>query len=145
MGKIEREFHVSSVCTDSCNRAAWIFGNTHRLISQNSCTCTSVCVRERETYRWGICHCSSVCGGTFACEISYIFGNTEWSVFTFLYAQFISGACGLLYFKFPPTWPKPLVSTMLLLIQSMILTDILKLHTSNGMFVVMLPIADVCQ
>lgn len=58
-------------------------------------------------------------------KISYIFGNMEQSVFTFLYAQFTSVARGLLYFKFPPTWPKLAVSTMFSLIPSMILTDIL--------------------
>lgn len=142
-------FYFSGACTDSCQRAAWIFGNTHRLISQNSCTCTQVfvchCGSEARTRHMSPFERVEVGGGAHTCEMTYIFGNAKWSVFTFLYAQFTSAAPGLLYFKFPPTWPKLPVSTGLTLIRSLILTDILKVHTNSGMFGAMLPTAGACQ
>lgn len=108
---------------------------------------TSVCVSlwERGAHEAHVTVRARRRGGGHTCEMTYIFGNPKWSVFTFLYAQFTSAAPGLLYFKFPPTWPKLPVSTGLMLIRSLILTDILKVHTNSGMFGAMLPTANACQ
>ncbi len=50
-GGRDGEFHVNSVYVETAVTVQ-LFGNTYRLISQKSCTCTSVCVQlcERDAH-----------------------------------------------------------------------------------------------
>lgn len=68
--------------------ALWKHLQTHQSKELHLHQC--FCVREARIKQAHVT--VKMCVGTFVCEINYIFGNTEWSVFTFLYAQFTSVA-----------------------------------------------------
>lgn len=106
----------------------------NRLISQNSCTCT----REEEKCTHEVCVSLFMC---FWDEIHFL-KDRPICTYINLCSVYISCLRIIGDFKCPPAWPTLAVSALVLLIQSLIVTDTLKFHINNGMFGLMLPIAN---